>query len=515
MNRSLKMIVALGWLAVSFIASSTLFVNCTSSVEFGGGGTMKLSSGGGNADGYDGKPDPGTYYRVVPDLRCGSTPSVFGEMTVDASGATVKTLDPKSCATITTNLSLGSLEQSALNRAVVGYGEGIFEKRDAPPSVDERSELVVETWCRLEGSAPDSGVDVVVRVDAANERASSTLFVNTKDANGNAITDRPAPVAVTRSLQRTSLGYHSDSFELSLDLAALATGAIKVPGTLRAKVADRSISGAVTCRTGGLLDQNRPVPPMSCPVGYARVPALAGYAPSDFCVAKYESKASGTSAASVPVGLPWIGASVAQSLSACRANGTSYDLISNLEWQAVARDVENVASNWSGGIVGGGSLNRGHSDGAPASYLAASEDDNDACFGTNDTCSASAWNPQRRTHLLSTGQVVWDLGGNATEWTKDANSTRYGPDSLVSELTNAAPFAAQTKDLFGPSGDYRGLPGEPYAGFGRAYLNFIGGTIARGGRYSSLGDSGIFFTDLNLNAGAGNTNLTFRCVYRP
>lgn len=60
---------------------------------------------------------------------------------------------------------------------------------------------------------------------------------------------------------------------------------------------------------------------------------------------------------------------------------TGYSLITNAQWQTIARNIEQVSANWSGGSVGAGSLNRGHSDSAPNNALAASTDD-DPCYDT-------------------------------------------------------------------------------------------------------------------------------------
>lgn len=103
---------------------------------------------------------------------------------------------------------------------------------------------------------------------------------------------------------------------------------------------------------------------------------------------------------------------------ACRDLGANYDLISNAQLQTIARNIEMVPSNWSSGIVGTGSLNRGHSDGAPAYTRAADVDvdDNNACANTDQTCSSTVWDSQRRRHKLSNGKVIWDFAGNAWEW---------------------------------------------------------------------------------------------------
>ena len=52
-------------------------------------------------------------------------------------------------------------------------------------------------------------------------------------------------------------------------------------------------------------------------------------------------------------------------ITQCSSLGAGYALISNAQWQTIAQNIENVATNWSGGAVGTGGIPRGHSDGTP------------------------------------------------------------------------------------------------------------------------------------------------------
>jgi len=89
-------------------------------------------------------------------------------------------------------------------------------------------------------------------------------------------------------------------------------------------------------------------------------------------------------------------------------------MLSNPEWMTIARDVEQVDENWSSGTKGVGVLARGHSDNLPNYALEASADDNDPYYLTGNS-SADLPNygwEQRRTHILSNGEKVWDMSGN-------------------------------------------------------------------------------------------------------
>lgn len=163
---------------------------------------------------------------------------------------------------------------------------------------------------------------------------------------------------------------------------------------------------------------------ITCPSDYLVVPfnATVGTA-SDFCVAKYEMKcladatglACGGTAISQVANQPWVNISQASAMTACSNLGTGYHLITNPEWMTIARNIEANSMNWSSGNVNSGAINSGHNDGVPNNPLAGSTDV-DGCFGTGQTCTNIIWAGQRRTHVLSNGEVFWDFSGNVWEW---------------------------------------------------------------------------------------------------
>ncbi len=149
----------------------------------------------------------------------------------------------------------------------------------------------------------------------------------------------------------------------------------------------------------------------TCPVGMIPVPA-DGVNPA-FCVDKYEAKNVDGKARSLASGTPWADIDQNAARAACVAVGKR--LISNDEWLQIARNVENVGWNWSGGSVGSGNMSDGHSDNSPGNSLAAGSDD-DPCYGTGNSCSTTVWHNQRRTYKLSNGEYIWDFGGNVWQW---------------------------------------------------------------------------------------------------
>lgn len=87
----------------------------------------------------------------------------------------------------------------------------------------------------------------------------------------------------------------------------------------------------------------------------------------------------------------------------------------------IARNAELIDGNWSpvDGVqkAGVGIMARGHSDNNPTNSLASSTDD-DPYYGTGNS-SAQAGNSgweQRRTHILSNNEVIWDMAGNYWEY---------------------------------------------------------------------------------------------------
>ena len=224
-----------------------------------------------------------------------------------------------------------------------------------------------------------------------------------------------------------------------------------------------------------------------------------------------------------------------------------YDLLTNDGWQSVARHIELVADNWSGGNVGSSEgLSQGHSYGVPNQALAASSDDSKGCHGTEQTCDGRTWNKQRRTHTFSNGEVIWDVSGNAWEWVKDDNSDSdsdadnsdsdsdadngvYGDNVYMSQVTSTSHTTARSlsrgttvtarvaKDQFGPRGDFSSLNSGHHGGLGYGHLNENGGTVLRGGSWSSGNHAGVFQVSLahSNDGGLMANSIGFRCVYYP
>lgn len=273
---------------------------------------------------------------------------------------------------------------------------------------------------------------------------------------------------------------------------------------------------------------------IQCPNGYALVPGNSALRSAEFCVMKYgakawddknkngqidagEIRASGCDGTgkycdgghdnwgsshipvSVPQGIPWRKISRDSAIERCQSlnsfaktqPGMKYDLISNREWQTVARNIEKQAGNWSGGKVGAGCLNQGNT-------------------GYNSQCSYASDGPERggdkrSSHVLSNGEEIYHFSGNLWQWVKDDNKSKQGDDRRMST-------AAGTQ--YGPEGSYKCDSGNNYCGFGSGFLNYNAGAVLRGGDWvnNDYAVAGVFAASLFRPPSDSDLNVGFRCV---
>ncbi len=259
----------------------------------------------------------------------------------------------------------------------------------------------------------------------------------------------------------------------------------------------------------------------NCPTNYVPVPHNNAVGTTvDFCVAKYEMKcntASGTGCSGSPISQaanqPWVSITQANAKAACAGIGTQYHLITNAEWMTIARNIEATAANWSSGTVNTGALNRGHSDNGPANTLAAGTDDS-PCSGTGDTCSTTVFHDQRRTHVLSNGQVVWDLAGNAKEFIDWILVTdRAGTISNnYEEINTTAPTTSMPANTF--KSNNVGLLETNGVGAYWRDANGSNGYAARGGHFANGTKSGVYHLDFEPSSTYTDLKVAFRCAYQ-
>jgi formylglycine-generating enzyme required for sulfatase activity len=217
--------------------------------------------------------------------------------------------------------------------------------------------------------------------------------------------------------------------------------------------------------------------------------------------------------ASVASGFPIASISQTTAASYCSTAGAS--LITNAEWMTIARNIEAQLSNWTTGTatssaIGTGGLYRGHSDGSTDlgenKALAAGADDN-GYIGTGQ----SGFSIEKRTHTLSNGEIIWDLGGNVWEWTND---TIMGVDKPTggSQFTAMTGYGTLSYDLTRPSNTWNTTQnmGQYFVG------STTGGPFAflRGGDWNDTTGAGVFTLNLVNAPSSTFSPVGFRCVVR-
>lgn len=191
------------------------------------------------------------------------------------------------------------------------------------------------------------------------------------------------------------------------------------------------------------------ITPHMFPEGWVRVPGNGSFGTSDFFVMKYEAKCVRASdsvsltapatayqtydnttpcttnfyPASTPDGFPIANISHDTAKTYCTNIGAH--LLTNDEYMTIARNAEQVASNWTLGAVGSGALFSGHNDNAPATALTADMNADDGYVGTGNASPSN----QRRTFTLSNGSIIWDMAGNI--WQHVQRSTNNVGDAVT------------------------------------------------------------------------------------
>ena len=326
----------------------------------------------------------------------------------------------------------------------------------------------------------------------------------------------------------------------------------------------------------------------STPAGWVVVPGNSTYSTNDFLVMKYEAKCAANTSPNVGLTAPdWDGYNTytdyitpctsanskqvvslasgypiaqvtkAGAITRCATvpiGSSVAHLITNNEWQTIARNAEVQATNWSLGAIGSGYLFAGHNDISPDFALVASPNDsgNYACAYTDDAgiteapsdCptntasdSSGTVGNQKRVLLLSNGQPIWDIAGNVVEWTSDTIQKKDQP--IAWNGTADITAVGYSDYASGSSSRYihtykAGSPLQQVnigplnttynakQGIGRIYhysypadINTTIYVFLRGGGWSEAPNAGAFSAFLNITPGTLSSGIGFRCASDP
>ena len=247
----------------------------------------------------------------------------------------------------------------------------------------------------------------------------------------------------------------------------------------------------------------------TCPAGYIPVPSNSSLGVNAFCVMQFEAKNIGGVPTSQAETVPWRSISATNAKSECQSLGTGYDLISNYEWMTIALDIESNPQNWTSGVVGNGCLRRGNNG------------LNDACgYNGSDPEYGTGRNTKARSRLLN-GYSIWDFAGNLAELTDWVAGGSYAeaPANCDGAWTDVYwnTCSGLSNDTFRPENPAAVGGYNSDKGLGRMAVNTYstGGVIRRGGSYTGTVNSGVFSIQINQTTSWSNSEVGFRCVFRP
>ena len=251
--------------------------------------------------------------------------------------------------------------------------------------------------------------------------------------------------------------------------------------------------------------------PSTFPSGWVKVPGNSTFGTGDFYVMQYEAKDNG---AGIPIsqsaGLPWV--YIAQSIdtpnasSTCALLGAGFHLITNNEWQTIAWNLENNPVNWSGGVVGSGYMSLGN-------VSSAASQDGSSIYGTDHSGDFL----YLRTQQLSTGATLWDVAGNAWDWTNDVITGANQPSTVSPgfawrEFTDITNWGTMTQQTAGPvknTWNYTQRIGKIYSDGTSSNSTVYG--FMRGGSWG-YGGYGVDTLALGNSVHASDVRIGFRCA---
>lgn len=220
-----------------------------------------------------------------------------------------------------------------------------------------------------------------------------------------------------------------------------------------------------------------------------------------------------------------------QAISQCWGLGSNYHLITNNEWMAIARNIEQQASNWSWGAVWNWYIDNWLDNITPPNWNGVVWCYDDDGIYTDPTW---AWSCQNERQLsLSNWQKIWDLAWNVWEHVNKANTidgTNFDSNSVAlsnacwgnnwyswnnnESITPAAAWwscnyqSSYTQAKYGPA--WATYTSDEW--MWRIYsYNVANNIFLRGGHAYGGASSGVFTLHLYLAASAQGVSVGFRC----
>ena len=255
-----------------------------------------------------------------------------------------------------------------------------------------------------------------------------------------------------------------------------------------------------------------------CPDNYVGISNVVGASSDSFCVMKFEARfESGEEfenpfdrkglrlrASARPNGSIITDVSINNAIKYCKENGIGYNLLTNDEWQIIARSIELEDSNWfekESGVRALNYLNFGN-------VFGSIQTDGD----TSD--ERGIWSKETRFHRLLNGSMIWDFSGNVWEIVSHNIKLSDDYEGYIYRLPSSM------KHIFGPEKNYRSLDSISELrnyGVGLGYASLEGGSIIlRGGSFRSYEmNAGIFSVMSTSSTNEERSDVGFRCTYRP
>lgn len=280
-----------------------------------------------------------------------------------------------------------------------------------------------------------------------------------------------------------------------------------------------ALSDAITCPTGFINVPNRNLCVAQYEMSYDETTPSDVTGWTDWNTRKYNVSKTPVS---MPDRLPVTEITQPQAITSCESMGARYHLITNDEWMAVARNIENNPNNWSNGMTWSGYISNGVSNEIGNSHWCAWKQDGVKwAWVTGSDCD---WTNRNRLEL-SNGEYIYDLAGNVWEHVNKANT-------LDGKLFNSNDFNTEAAEWWNGWKNWESLtfkngyshelfwPRDPswWASewMWRLYnYNRANNIFLRGGSAHNASGTGVFALLLNWHESTQGRDVGFRCAYVP